>query len=379
MGPALDQPMPPRQATGATSGFGDAQPLSAAVQDAITTSEKQAQNDMTNPLLVAAKGGDALAQFEMGRRLTLGKDMRADMTTAAKWFEKAAEQNMAPAQYSLANLYEKGHGVKKDLAVARLWYERAAEAGNVKAMHNLAVLFAEGGLGRPDFNQATHWFLKAANHGLKDSQYNLAILFARGMGVKQDLMQSYKWFDIAAQNGDQGAATKRDEVFRVLTSAQQKTAKAIVAAWVPKVAKPSANQVASIPDAWKVERQEIFAANSGKGGMSSPASVRKAQSMLGALGYNAGPADGQMGPRTTHRHPQFPASGGVTGHGHCQQGTDGCPLRPGDLTPGKMGSHLRLVIPFPVHRPCSSLSVHHCLFRGGMGAAYGWALPCHTA
>ncbi|SNY91913.1 Sel1 repeat-containing protein [Cohaesibacter sp. ES.047] len=289
------QPMPPVLDQGATDA-------DASVQAAVDMNKMLSPGISQTPLMTAAQNGDALAQFEVGRRMTLGEGMTVDLKKAADWFEKAASQSMPQAQYSLANLYEKGKGVKKDLQVARLWYQRAAETGNVKAMHNLAVLYASGGLGKPDFSQASKWFIQAADHGLKDSQYNLAILYARGMGVKQDLLQSYKWFALAAKNGDQGATSKRDEVLNVLNASQQKAAKAMVETWVPKVAKPSANNLATLPEEWQLKApQEVTGKVSQKPGpkeIPMHVIVAKAQSMLGALGYNAGPSDGQMGPRT---------------------------------------------------------------------------------
>ncbi|WP_316859008.1 peptidoglycan-binding protein [uncultured Cohaesibacter sp.] len=294
------QPLPP--VLNETPDGGSAA-VSPSIEAALETNKMFSPGITNSPLLEAASSGNALAQFEVARRLTVGDGMSVDLKEAAKWFERAANQSMPQAQYSLANLYEKGNGVKKDLQVARLWYERAADLGNVKSMHNLAVLYAEGGLGKPDFAKASHWFLMAADHGLKDSQYNLAILFARGMGVKQDLLQSYKWFAIAAAQGDKGAEAKRDEVLAVLKPAQQKAAKALVAAWSPKHAKPSANTLAEIPEEWRIaapKTSDLSKAsdNPQSGFVVSRALIAKTQSMLGALGYNAGPSDGQMGPRT---------------------------------------------------------------------------------
>lgn len=281
---AKSQPMPPVVSEDNNS------PSSASLGSNVGSEEQ-------TPIMQAASSGNVLAQFELGRRYTVGEGVEVNLKEAANWFEKAANLNMPQAEYSLANLYEKGQGVKKDLQVARLWYQRAADQGNVKSMHNLAVLYAEGGLGKPDFKQAAQWFLKAADHGLKDSQYNLAILFARGMGVKQDLLQSYKWFAIAAKQGDKGAEAKRDEILRVLKGPQQKAAKALVAAWVPKVAKASVNQLSALPPEWVATTPEQLAKANKRLG-ADPRVIAKAQSMLGALGYNAGPADGQMGPRT---------------------------------------------------------------------------------
>ena len=291
---AVDQPMPPILSAAPSDG------IDPSVQAAVEMNKLLAPGVKDTPLMAAAKAGNAHAQFEMGRRLTLGTGVSVDMAEAAKWFEKAANQQMPQAQYSLANLYEKGKGVKQDLQVARLWYQRAAENGNIKAMHNLAVIYAEGGLGMPDFTQASRWFVRAADHGLKDSQYNLAILYARGMGVKQDLLQSYKWFAIAARHGDQGAISKRDEVLSVLNRSQQKTAKSLVENWTVKKAPPTANKLADIPDEWKIKAPEAVTASAtqAKGISVGPEMIAKTQSMLGALGYNAGPADGQVGPRT---------------------------------------------------------------------------------
>ncbi|WP_119307115.1 peptidoglycan-binding protein [Cohaesibacter haloalkalitolerans] len=266
----------------------------AEQQASLSTDEAAA---IQTPIMQAANSGNTLAQFELGRRYTVGDGVEVNLPEAAKWFEKAANLNMAQAQYSLANLYEKGQGVKKDLQVARLWYQRAADQGNVKSMHNLAVLYAEGGLGQPDFNEAAQWFLKAADHGLKDSQYNLAILFARGMGVKQDLLQSYKWFALAAYQGDKGAEAKRDEILSVLKGPQQKAAKALVAAWSPKAVKPSVNEFSVLPPEWAATTPDQMSSASG-GFAVTQGVIAKTQAMLGALGYNAGPADGQMGPRT---------------------------------------------------------------------------------
>ncbi|PLW74876.1 peptidoglycan-binding protein [Cohaesibacter celericrescens] len=304
---ASQQPLPPMLSNQASIASGTGFDSSAvqgaldpSVQAAVEMNKMLAPGIADTPLMKAAKAGDALAQFEMGRRLTLGTGMTADLKEAATWFEKAAAQSMPQAQYSLANLYEKGQGVKKDLQVARLWYQRAAEIGNVKAMHNLAVLYAEGGLGKPDFQQASRWFERAADHGLKDSQYNLAILYARGMGVKQDLLKSYKWFAVAAMNGDKGAVAKRDEVLNALKPTQQKAAKSLFENWVAKVAKPSANKVASLPEEWQIKApaEVMGSTSSGQKIVTREQVIAKTQSMLAALGYNAGAADGKMGPRT---------------------------------------------------------------------------------
>ena len=78
-----------------------------------------------------ADKGDAKAQYELGRAFfsgTLG--VAKDEAEAAKWFRKAAEQNVADAQYNLGVCYDSGEGVAKDEIEAYKWWLLAAGNGN---------------------------------------------------------------------------------------------------------------------------------------------------------------------------------------------------------------------------------------------------------
>ncbi len=61
-----------------------------------------------------AEAGDAESEVELGRRYDKGEGVVKDHTEAAKWYRKAAEQNLADAQYNLGVCYEHGEGVMKD-------------------------------------------------------------------------------------------------------------------------------------------------------------------------------------------------------------------------------------------------------------------------
>ncbi|MFC7053392.1 SEL1-like repeat protein [Hansschlegelia quercus] len=203
-------------------------------------------------LRLRAVSGDPAAQLEVADRLLSGhNNVAPDPVAGAIWLEKAASQGLAPAQHRLGSLYEKGSGVTRDLSKARIWYERAAAAGNVRAMHNLGVIHAEGGLGRPDFDAAAVWFRLAAERGLVDSEYNLGVLNARGLGGKRNLMDAYKWFALAADQGDEDAGRKRDEVAKALGKSLD-SAKATVAAFVPRPLDAAANDIPSPPGGWDV-------------------------------------------------------------------------------------------------------------------------------
>lgn len=253
-------------------------------------------------LRLAALSGDASAQFEVAARYATGTGLVRDLGKAADWYERAAKQNLPPAQYRLGSLYEKGQGVTRDLSLAKDWYKRGADNGNRKAMHNLAVLYAEGVQGEPDFNQAANWFRQAAERDLADSQYNLAILFARGFGVERNMAESYKWFAIAAKSGDKEAAAKKTELEGQLDAETLLAARLALQNWQPLAIDPAANEVSVPAGGWGPAPNTVSASADDSGSSTktfrAASSVQRAQSLLDALGYNPGPADGIIGPRT---------------------------------------------------------------------------------
>lgn len=194
-------------------------------------------------LRAAAESGDPISAYDIGARYAEGRGVTRDFSEAARWFEKAAAQGLAPAQYRLAMQYEKGLGLGKDARLAEVWYKKAAERGNIKAMHNLAVMYSEGALGQVDYDKAIAWFREAASFGVHDSIYNLGILSARGLGVNRNLEDSYVWFSIAAQKGDKDAASKRDEIGALLQPETLNQMKERVSLFKPRTAEVIANEV----------------------------------------------------------------------------------------------------------------------------------------
>jgi len=251
----------------------------------------------------AAETGDAKALFEIASRYADGREVAADMKTAADWYEKAAQTGFAPAQYRIGNFYEKGLGVETDLAKAKMWYQLAANQGNASAMHNLAVLFAMGADGTPDNEAAVRWFNRAAELGITDSQFNLGILAAKGVGMTQNLEESYKWFALVAKAGDKDAANKRDEIAKALKPEQFSRAKAAAELWKPMPLDAAVNTV-DIPEAWQLD--QITTAS-----MDMKQAVRTIQDILNKNGYDAGNADGMMGQKTRNALAAFQKANGL--------------------------------------------------------------------
>lgn len=249
-------------------------------------------------LRVAAASGSPAAQYEVAARYAEGRIIAQDFRKAAMWYQRAAAKGMAPAQYRLGTLYEKGRGVPADKAAARIWYERAAEKGNRKAMHNLAVLYADASDGNPNYAKAAMWFRNAAELGLADSQFNYGILAERGLGTRKDLKDAYKWFAIAARNGDKGADERLTLVEKQMTPDDLVAIKLQIESWQPREPVRDANVVEIPAGGWGAAKSGAAPEPAAGATPDGRPTIADVQNLLNKLGYNAGTADGVLGPRT---------------------------------------------------------------------------------
>lgn len=87
------------------------------------------QRDVASALevwLPEAKGGNEVAQTEVGEIYEKGLGTQPNYDLATEWYQKAASQGFPRAQINLGYLYEKGLGVKKNVTTATDWYQRAS-------------------------------------------------------------------------------------------------------------------------------------------------------------------------------------------------------------------------------------------------------------
>ena len=148
-------------------------------------------------------------------------------------FRLAAKHGEARAQYMLGEMYEHGRGVPKGNATAMKWYRMAAERGHAKSQYKLGLMH-EKGMGRPvvgrsgdsgggglgviavpthqrlglSYAEAVKWYSMAANQGFVDAQYNLGLMYASGGRIPEDYMGAYLWWTVANAYGNEQAGTK---------------------------------------------------------------------------------------------------------------------------------------------------------------------------
>ena len=125
---------------------------------------------------------------------------------------------------------------------------------------------------RSNYGTAFQEFSASARTGDPASQYMLGQLYQEGLGVGRDAVQAHMWYDLATAKGQERAAEALRALERTMSSGQIADARTLSARWQ--------------------------AQHGGSGGEQVAFTVRNAQSELNRLGYNAGPADGLMGPST---------------------------------------------------------------------------------
>jgi TPR repeat protein/S1-C subfamily serine protease len=217
----------------------------------------------------AAERGLAEAQHNLAVAYDEGQGVPQDHSEAVRWYFRAAEQGLADAQHSLALKYEYGQGVPQDYTEAVNWYRRAAEQGFEAAQNNLGVMYMQGRGVSQDYAEAINWYSRAAEQGDASAQNNLGIMYSNGLGVPQDQVLAYMWLNLAAAHHPPGenreqTAEARDKVAAYLSPQEIARAQRMAREWRP------------------FEKLRI----------------RVIQWQLTGLGYDPGPADGIIGPKT---------------------------------------------------------------------------------
>jgi TPR repeat protein len=111
-----------------------------------------------------------------------------------------------------------------DVARTRLLAERGVAAEQV----NLGIMYE----GERDYAEAARWFRKAADQGFPPGQAYLGSMYEFGLGVPKDYVQAYMWYNLsAAEIVDNGKI--RDELEKVMTSAQVAQAQKLSREWRP--------------------------------------------------------------------------------------------------------------------------------------------------
>lgn len=220
--------------------------------------------------LNAAERGHGAAAYETGEAYNTGQGVDKDLNAGAKWINAAAARGEPRAQYAVGSALYNGAGVEQDYARAVGYLDAAANQNHAGAQYLLGESYANGRGVPKNLAWAARWYGKAAAQGHPDGAFSYGVVHAAGLGLPADLTAGYAWLDIASDRGHSKAGEVRAAIANKMTSAEIEAAKRRVAAFSPTTESDFADRP----------------------------TVMYVQYSLNRLGFNAGPVDGLMGPRT---------------------------------------------------------------------------------
>ena len=146
----------------------------------------------------------------------------------------------------------------------------------------------------------------AADAGDRRAMLALGRLHVQGLGVLQDYVEAHKWLNLAASRGEAAALEERDAVAAKMTPDERAEAQRLARAW-----RPGGGQAGVAADAVGGDAEPAATPVSAWVGRPPAAAIREVQSLLGSLGYRAGPADGIWGRLTGEAYRAFLRDAGL--------------------------------------------------------------------
>ena len=167
---------------------------SARLKRALRQAEAGQGREAFPVLARAARAGNALAQYRVGRAYLEGAGVPASRADAAHWLLRSAEAGQVEAQLLLATLHLGGVGgdgapaalfatapgpAQPDFERAAHWARRAADAGNAEAQALLGYCLTSGPEAMRDLPQADDLYRKSAAAGCAQGSLGLGLSIMR--------------------------------------------------------------------------------------------------------------------------------------------------------------------------------------------------------
>ena len=144
------------------------------------------------------------------------------------------------------------------------------------------------------------WEAAAAEGDLR-AMVTLGHVYRRGVGAPQDYILAHMWLNLAASQGDAQAAAERDALAEQMTVEERGEARKLAREW-RATRKPTVRVEAPVSQPSEAEAAAE---------QPPPRAIQEAQSLLAALGYNPGPADGKWGRRSARAYAAFLRDAGL--------------------------------------------------------------------
>jgi serine/threonine protein kinase/TPR repeat protein len=162
-------------------------------------------DDSLKWFIAAGNRGQTEAMVNAGQMLASGRGVYApDLSEAAVWFSKAAEQGDPAGMYALAECHLFGKGVRRDPKRAVELLTAASALNNPRSMNHLGDIYRKGvpGVIEPNYTESVRLFSQAQELGFLDAQGNLGVLYIYGQGVPRDESKAFALFQDGAEKGN---------------------------------------------------------------------------------------------------------------------------------------------------------------------------------
>ena len=205
--------------------------------------------------------------------------------------QRAAQLEHPGAQYLLGLNRLSGQGIARDESLAHYWLEQAAQSGYAKAQYYVGELYLNGRGIPAEKGWGVQWLERAASRGNHSAQLAVGVALASGLGGVRDDQAALLWL-LRAQQGlrQQGKpSTQADQLLKRLRhrieDSRWRQLTALAQQALPALRKPERG------------------------------TVRFVQLSLNHAGFDAGEADGLMGPRTRSALQRFREQQKLAGKG----------------------------------------------------------------
>lgn len=170
------------------------------------SNESRDMQEVLYHMRIAAEGGHAGAQCNLGYLYAVGDGVEADGAQAVNWFRSAAELGDVQACYNLSQMYQNGNGVPINESLALQLLRKAAHDGHPDALYNLGIYSYSGApLVEQDYKAAFVFFENAASVGHSDALFSVGLCYSKGHGIKLDSCQAVAYYKRAADKGHANA------------------------------------------------------------------------------------------------------------------------------------------------------------------------------
>lgn len=145
-------------------------------------------------MLEEAERGNAYAMHDMGKIYTQGIFVEPDKEKAEKWYNSALsamlaankEKKKACLQYHIGKMYQYGLGTGENLTEAAAWFSKAADQEYSSALYSLGILTLHGKGVEQDYAKAFNLFRCAYKKGSPYAAYEVGRLYESGTGTEKN-------------------------------------------------------------------------------------------------------------------------------------------------------------------------------------------------